>query len=165
MGKLTSDRLLDRRPDCTSLTMEPIPDCRLPYTFIDPSLGLYSVFDTFGLHIESSDVGWNSLMEKPIPQSKLPDLIVCSAFFLDGRNVKVQDLNRSIWRQDFVFTCCTNFQLLFKCSHPTKGDANMFILLKSLATTHDPAGLPTKIMLDGILIKNHSKFIDYLWSK
>jgi hypothetical protein len=125
MGKLTSHPprgfFLEGRRDCTSSTMELIPEsCLLPYTFIDPSLGLCSLFDTLGLDIESSDVGWNSLMEKPIPQLKLHDLIVCTTFFLDGRNVKVQDSNRSIWRRDFVCTCCTNFQLTFKCSHPTK---------------------------------------------
>jgi hypothetical protein len=49
--------------------MESIPDRRLPYIFIDPSLGgLCSVFDTFGIDIESSDVGWNSIIKKPIPQ-------------------------------------------------------------------------------------------------
>jgi hypothetical protein len=167
-GKLTTDcpcLLLDDCPDCASSTMEPIPDSCLPYTFIDPSLGLCSVFDAFGIDIESSDVGWNSFTEKPIPQSKLRDLIVCSAFFLDGRNVKVQDSTQSIWRQDFVCTCCTNFHLLFKCSHPTKGDDNLFILLKTLATTHDPTCLPTKIILDGSLIEYHPKFINYLWSK
>jgi hypothetical protein len=145
--------------------MEPIPECRLPFTFIDPSVGLCSVFDTFGLDIESSEVGWNSLMEKPIPQSKLRDLIVCTAFFMDGRNVKVQDSNRSIWRRDFVCTCCTTFQLIFKYSHPIKGDDNLFILLQKSDTTHDPACLPTKIITDGILIENYPKFINYLQSK
>jgi hypothetical protein len=47
----------------------------------------------------------------------------------------------------------------------TKGDDNLSILLKTSATTHDPACLPTKIMLDGSLIENHPKFIDYLRSK
>jgi hypothetical protein len=45
--------------------MELIPDRHLPYTFIDPFRGLCSIFDTFGIDIESSDVGWNSFMDKP----------------------------------------------------------------------------------------------------
>jgi hypothetical protein len=66
--------------------MSQVPDHRLPFTFIDPSLGLCSVFDTFGIDIESSDVGWNSFLDKPIPQSKLRDLIICSSFSSMGQH-------------------------------------------------------------------------------
>jgi hypothetical protein len=66
---------------------------------IDPSLGgLCSAYDTFGVDIGDSadDVGWNYILEKPIPQSKLCDLIVCLAFFLDGLNIKVKDSTATV---------------------------------------------------------------------
>jgi hypothetical protein len=61
------------------------------------------LFDTFGIDIDFADVGWNYFLEKPIPQSKLHDLIICLAFFLDGRSIKVKDLTWSIWRRHFVY--------------------------------------------------------------